>query len=199
MPPEDRTHITSRVSGVNPLSGETTEIESFTTSGSTRMEEPRVIRELRDLSLYTDELIGNTNMYSPQTTNPDQWEYDETLSFEQGQVSDIEHRYPGLLQQINNIINSRIAEVRGTTNFNYISPIIYDACIFRLREVLGLNYPSSVLSDPVGRVVLGWVEDAFALIRAGTLKPPYQIGPKMPNNGSNVEPKKVRNIVIFKG
>lgn len=202
MPPEDNARISTRISEVNPMTGETSEIESVTTSASTRVGEPRVVWELHDLSSYTEELVGNTNMSTPRATNPDQWQYDETLSFEQGQVADIEHRYPGLIQQINNIINSRMAEVRKTSDLNLayvVLPEIYDTCNFRLREVLGLNYPSSVLSDPVGRVIMGWVEDALALIRSGISKPPYQIGPEMPSSGCSVELKKVRDIVIFKG
>lgn len=36
------------------------------------------------------------------------WDMDDILSREQNQAKDIEHRYPGLLKQISNIINSRV-------------------------------------------------------------------------------------------
>ena len=196
MPPEDNRYISLRVSEHNPISGDSTEIESVTTSVS---EEPRIVWNIEDLSGYiqTIEQAGLTPIVEFSKI---EWTVDSEGS--RSAFLRIEKEYPGLMKLINNIVESRIVESRGIPLIVEARRGLITAIEFECMSVLShrLNIPRrDIYINPIGHQVMVWLSALTKDIANGQVKERYFIGPDMSSESEAAQPKNKRGLVIFKG
>lgn len=196
MPPEDNRYISLRVSEHSPISGDSTEIESVTTSVS---EEPRIVWNIEDLSGYiqTIEQAGLTPIIEFSKI---EWTVDSEGS--RSAFLRIEKEYPGLMKLINNIVESRIVENRGIPLMIEARRGLITAIEFECMSVLShrLNIPRrDIYINPIGHQVMVWLSALTKDIMNGKVKERYFIGPDMSSESEAVQPKNKRGLVIFKG
>ena len=208
MPPENNGRISFRVSEYNPISGDSTEIESVTTSASTyspNLGEPRVVWNLHDLSSYMQEIEANglTPILSWRrgvdvTQTPPLSTTDEIQAY-----LVIDKECPGLMRTLNNIAESRIAEARGVpVEFDRIEHLFYQIryeCLTAISSFLGIRQ-SEIYVNATGCKIVEWLNEFnYRLHNADVISDGYYIGPNM--SGYYSIPKSVnkRSIAIFKG
>ncbi len=196
MPPEDNGYISLRVSEHNPISGDSTEIESVTTSVS---EEPRIVWNIEDLSGYT-QTIEQAGLTPIVEFSKIEWTVDSEGS--RSAFLRIEKEYPGLMKLINNIVESRIVESRGIPLIIEARRGLITAIEFECMSVLShrLNIPRrDIYINPIGHQVMVWLSALTKDIANGKVRERYFIGPDMSSESEVVQPKNKRGLVIFKG
>ena len=196
MPPEDNGYISLRVSEHSPISGDSTEIESVTTSVS---EEPRIVWNIEDLSGYiqTIEQAGLTPIVEFSKI---EWAVDSEGA--RSAFLRIEKEYPGLMKLINNIVESRIVERRGIPLMIEARRGLITAIESECMSVLShrLNIPRrDIYANPIGHQVMVWLSALTKDIANGKVKERYFIGPDMSSESEAAQPKNKRGLVIFKG